>query len=714
MDISLVTPAVLNNYDVVILGEMPIDSTQATMFSDWTNAGGTFIAMRPDTDLDSLLGITPAVGTLADKYLLINTASGPGVGIVGQTIQYHGTADLYTLNGATAIATLYSDALTPTGNPAVTTIDVGPNGGKAIAYAFDLARSVVYTRQGNPAWSGDERDTGAGGGQLIRSDDMFFGAKAGDVQPDWIDFNKVQIPQADEQQRLLANAITLGILHRRPLPRFWYLPKGLKAAVVMTGDDHGNNGTTGQFNWDILQSPSGCSVDDWECVRGTSYMYTNTPITNSAAAAFQAQGFELGLHVTTNCGNWTSESNLESFYTDQLSTFASTFPGLTSPVTNRTHCIAWSDWATQPKVELQNGIRYDTNYYYWPDQWIQNRPGHFTGSGMPMRFADLDGTMIDVYQSPTQMTDESGIDYTLHINTLLNNALDSHGYYGVVTTNMHTDTGPHPGQEIVVNAAMANGIPVVSAKQMLTWLDGRNNSSFANMNWSGDTLSFDITSATGSRNMRAMLPVNSAAGPLGSLTQNGTPVAFTTQTIKGISYAFFPAPPAGTTASFVASYTPDTTPPVISNVVANIESGTSVTITWTTDEASDSRVNFDTSPSLLDFNASSSALVTSHSLNLGGLTPGQTYYFRVTSSDASTNSQTEPILVNAPLSFTMPTPPCFVDDTAVDFGAGTTDSNTSITTSSNGEVTLKPAASADFTTLPPTNEWNSFAVECRR
>ena len=32
----------------------------------------------------------------------------------------------------------------------------------------------------------------------------------------------------------------------------------------------------------------------------------------------------------------------------------------------------------------------------------------FTGSGMPMRFADLDGTMIDVYQAATQMTDESG------------------------------------------------------------------------------------------------------------------------------------------------------------------------------------------------------------------------------------------------------------------------------------------------------------------
>ena len=31
----------------------------------------------------------------------------------------------------------------------------------------------------------------------------------------------------------------------------------------------------------------------------------------------------------------------------------------------------------------------------------------FTGSGMPMRFAKTDGTLIDAYQAATQMTDES-------------------------------------------------------------------------------------------------------------------------------------------------------------------------------------------------------------------------------------------------------------------------------------------------------------------
>src|SRR5207342_870242 len=184
---------------------------------------------------------------------------------------FHGTADRYTLGAGTqSVATLYSSASAATPNPAVTVRDVGSNGGQVAAFAFDLARSVVYTRQGNPAWAGDDRDASVTPAAIVRSDDMYYGNKPGDVQPDWVDLNKVQIPQADEQQRLLANLIENMNRDQMPLPRFWYFPRGEKAVVVMTGDDHGNGGTTGQFNYCSSQSPSGCSVANWECVRATS------------------------------------------------------------------------------------------------------------------------------------------------------------------------------------------------------------------------------------------------------------------------------------------------------------------------------------------------------------------------------------------------------------------------------------------------------------
>ena len=92
---------------------------------------------------------------------------------------------------------------------------------------------------------------------------MFYGAKAGDVQPDWLDTSKIAIPQADEQQRLLVNMITLMERDKLPLPHFWYLPRGKKAAVVMSGDDHSPTyapgGTASNFDRFKALSPPGAS-----------------------------------------------------------------------------------------------------------------------------------------------------------------------------------------------------------------------------------------------------------------------------------------------------------------------------------------------------------------------------------------------------------------------------------------------------------------------
>ena len=529
-DLSTVTATTLSAYDVVILGQMSLSSAQATMFINWVNGGGNLLAMRPDKQLAGLLGLAPTSSTLSDAYLLVDTSTAPGAGIVNQTIQFHGAADLYTLSGATSAATLYSSATTATTNPAVTLRNVGV--GRAAAFTYDLARSVVYTRQGNPAWAGQERD----GYPPIRSDDLFFGGP----QPDWVDLSKVAIPQADEQQRLLANLILQMNQSRKPLPRFWYFPRGFKAVVVMTGDDHANGGTGGRFDSYIANSPPGCVVDNWECIRSTSYVYPGTPLSDPLANAYTAQGFEVSIHINPACANWTPLT-LESFYSSQLSSWAASFPSLPSPTTHRLHCVVWSDWSTQPQIELNHSMRLDVTYYYWPASWVNDRPGMFAGSGMPMRFATTDGTMIDVYQATTEMTDESGQSYPVTINTLLDNALGLQGYYGAFTANMHTDAVASTGSDAIVASAVARVVPIVSARQMLTWLDGRNGSYFGSLTWDGSTLSFTIAVAEGANGLRAMLPATFAGKTLTGITQGGSPVAFTSQTIKGIIYAFFPA-----------------------------------------------------------------------------------------------------------------------------------------------------------------------------
>ncbi len=545
MDASSVDAATLAGREVVILGEFPLTDAQVALFSDWVTAGGNLVAMRPDPKLATLLGLSATGRTLANGYVLVSTAAAPGKGIVGETMQFHGTADLYSLNGATQLATLYQSATTTASAPAVTLRTVGA--GRAAAFAYDLARSVIYTRQGNPAWSGQERD----GQSPIRSDDLFYGPASADPQASWVDFAKIQIPQADEQQRLLANLVLTMNQARTPLPRFWYLPSGLKAAVVMTGDDHAAGGTAGRFDHYVAQSATGCVVDDWQCVRGTSYIYPATPITDTQVRKYVGLGFEIALHPTTACGDFDGYADLEAMLASQLADFSADYPSAPAPTTSRTHCITFSDYDTEPKVERAHGIRLDANYYYWPGSWLNDRPGLMTGSGFPMRFADRSGQTTDVYQAMTQLTDESGQSYPLHVNTLLDNAVGTKGYYGVFTANMHNDAVTSVGSDAIVASAQARGVPVVSAAQMLAWLDGRNGSSFGSLSWNGGVLGFTISAATGARNLRAMLPVQAGGLTLASITRAGTTsVAFTTQTIKGVSYAFFAAASDTYTATY--------------------------------------------------------------------------------------------------------------------------------------------------------------------
>lgn len=269
-DIGSVTATTLSAYDVAILAPAALTAAQVSMLTTWVTGGGNLIAMKPDSQLAGLLGVNAPTGTLANSDVRVDTSTSVGSGIVGQTIQFHGSANVYTLNGATSIATLYSNFSTGTTNPAITLRAVGTNGGHAASFAYDLATSIVYSRQGNPAWAAQERD----GTSPIRSDDKFYGAATGDPQSDWVDLNnEVAVPQADEQQRLLANLILLMNVGKKPLPRFWYFPRGKKAIVIMTGDDHGNGGTAGRFDQYSSQSPAGCSVDNWDCIRSTSYIF---------------------------------------------------------------------------------------------------------------------------------------------------------------------------------------------------------------------------------------------------------------------------------------------------------------------------------------------------------------------------------------------------------------------------------------------------------
>ncbi|WP_428411672.1 Ig-like domain-containing protein [Pararhizobium sp.] len=535
VDLSQVSKQLLDRFSLVLLGEMPLSKAQAAMFSRWVDTGGDLITMRPDKKLSGLLGLQDQDASLNEGYLRIDTATAPGHGIADETIQYHGTADLYALTeGTTEIARLYSNSSSATANPAITVRSVGKSGGQAAAFTYDLARSIVYTRQGNPAWAGDERD----GNTVIRANDLFFGAKKGDEQPDWNDFDRIAIPGADEQQRLLVNVMNFMLEDKAPLPRLWYFPKGHKAVLVMAGDDHGTrSGTEDSFDRLKANEPEECSVAEWECYRATAWIYTSGGLSPKEASAYAAEGFDIGDHVNKGCDNLLP-TDFATIFRRELNVFRVKYPDLPPQTGSRTHCVAWSDWASTPKTEARFGVRMDLSYYYWPGSWIKDRPGFMTGSGVPMRFADLDGSMIDVYQAATHLVNESGMRFPSAIITQLDRALGPLGYYGAFGT--HYDFSDDFDKQLTATAK-DRGVPLVSVQQLLDWTDGRNNSHFARIAWSGGSLSFDAYAdrRTGTM-LRGMIPAQTGGREVLSISRDGVPVDHDTEIIKGIAYAMFP------------------------------------------------------------------------------------------------------------------------------------------------------------------------------
>ena len=157
------------------LAQTAVTDAQATVLTNWVQGGGNLIAMRPDPQLAGLLGLGATTGTRQRRLP-------QGRHRVGRRRRHHGATRCSSTAPRTCYAGDRRDApsrrctrrATAHAGPAVTLRSVGAAGGQAAAFTYDLARSIVYTRQGNPAWAGQKRD-----GQIdpIRSDDLFFGAK---------------------------------------------------------------------------------------------------------------------------------------------------------------------------------------------------------------------------------------------------------------------------------------------------------------------------------------------------------------------------------------------------------------------------------------------------------------------------------------------------------------------------------------------------------
>ncbi len=97
---------------------------------------------------------------------------------------------------------------------------------------------------------------------------------------------------------------------------------------------------------------------------------------------------------------------------------------------------------------------------------------------------------------------------------------------------------------------------------------------------------------------------------------------------------------------------PDTTSPVISAVQSSGITLSSAVIAWTTDETSDTQIEYGTTSSYGSTTALNTSMVTSHTQSLSNLSASTLYHYRVRSRDAAGN-----LGVSGDYTFTTADPP---------------------------------------------------------
>ena len=541
-DISTVTASSLAGVKLVVLAEMPLTSAQAGTLVTFVSGGGRLVAMRPDPQLAPALGVTAASGATTDGYLAIDTASAPGSGFTSTTLPFKGDADHYSLaSAATAVAQLYSDAASATVYPAVVRY------GNTATWAYDLARSVAYTRQGNPAYAGQERD----GVAPVRTIDVFYNA---------IDKDRLRLPVADIQMRLLSRLIGDMLSSDYPLPRLWYFPSANRTLLVLTGDSHGVPASAFQQEIGSVEARGG---------HISIYPARYSPDPSAAeVAAYRASGNEFGMHPYSGVDG----VSLSQGFSIAQNQFSSLGWGAPSRGT-RIHTLEWQGWADGAKVEADNNIGIDTTFYTWGPAVIyggnvaNQAHGHINGSGLPMRFVDENGTVIPVYQQSTAIVDEQLV-WGSYSQTLSPSAAlavsqqliddSQNGGYSAVTTQFHVDYFTfgevRPWAEGTMDYASQLGIPMWTAEHWLRYNEARRDTSISGMSWSAASsqLSFSVSVPSGAEAQSLALPGAYGGASLSSVTLDGATVSTSQQTITGRATRFVNV--ASGSHSVVATY----------------------------------------------------------------------------------------------------------------------------------------------------------------
>lgn len=555
---SLTDPGIdlryLQHFNLVILGRVAVTDSQSEMLARYVHSGGSLIAFMPDKPLDGLFGISNTGEIFREGYIRTDPNSIQSTGITPQLMQFHGIAGEYELNGGEVLASLFDDKSASEGLPGVVSNSYGK--GHTVAFLYNLPRSIVYTRQGNPLSAGIEKDGIPG----LRGMDLFTDG--------WIDTTMNTLNQADQQMALLTNCIQDLNQYTSPLPRMWYFPDSLKCLVVLDNDGEDNNESDFE--------PQFRDVDSMGA-KMTIYIKDTDKVSKEWVDRWTAKGFEIAGHPddTRNAEDptWHSMDSALATRIDQINTLY----GL-DVRTNVNHWFVWcgndengtQDFGAQARLEEKHGIEMDANYAFYdmdsnqPEHYLGSlgtNQGNFTGSGLVMKYADADGRIVNVYQRYNAIYDQQYNEshdpegFFNAFRGLVDRSLDD-DVYSVVSIKSHNNEYYFSKEPLMkmLNYASAKDIPVWTALDLLDFLKMKDEASFTDFNWSDNSLSFRLNSSLKHSNgLTFMIPAMYGDKMISTITKDGGKTSFSIRKVKDIDYAFITVR-GGSSHEFVITY----------------------------------------------------------------------------------------------------------------------------------------------------------------
>lgn len=527
----------LKGFDIVVLAQHALTRQQAQALAQYVEEGGNLIAFRPDKTLQRVFGIKELEQGSSTKYISVVDTTTIGRGLSRKRLIIHASADNYELAGAREIAQLHTALSDSSPMPSVVLNRFGK--GLALAFTYNLPESIVYTRQGNPANAGLEKDGILG----IRAMDLFTHG--------FVDTTQNVLNPADEQMRLLTHAIEHMTLKTKPLPRFWYFPDSLKSVVTLNndGEDSKEEEFLEQFQ-DVARH--GASM--------TLYVKEPQLISPARVTAWQNEGFEISGHPDdTRQATHPDWKTMDSVYTVLGTRLKETY-GIPAMKTITNHWFVWvgnrtngeQDFAAQAQIEALHGVELDCNYAHYDNGSDQGHflgpmgyhQGNYTGTGLTMKFAGSDGKIIDVYQQLNNVYDQQYMEhkdqdgYYNAFRGLMDRSIRQEVYSGI-SVRAHNNEyffSKAPLMKII-DYAKSHHVPVWPEITWLEFLKAKDEATFKDIRWSDNKLTFSVHSARPfERDLSCIMPYDYRENSVSAIRQDGEPCKFDVVEIKGFTY----------------------------------------------------------------------------------------------------------------------------------------------------------------------------------